>query len=133
MILLPLNEVFASEVPLNADLAGEILDSRVKILSQKDGDNSATAKLVNLFERKDNKYILTYTNWFRCSYKIGSVSFRKQKDKYVLKMNIKRKWGFLNSCEDRQVVKFQIAYMMPRGSVLEVIGDYDEKMKFVVP
>lgn len=90
-------------------------------------------KNMGRLERQGTKLILTYINWFRCSYHVGTVSLYQEKSKYILKMNMKRNWGWLNSCIEPREVKLEIQSSIPKGATLEIIGDNADNVTLVVP
>lgn len=104
---------------------------KAKVLSDK--EVTGTKQSQNRLERKGNKLILTYSNWFRNSYNVDSASLEDEKNKYILKMNMKRKWGFLNKSIEVREVKIEINRNLRHGATLEIIGDTDEIVRLIVP
>ncbi len=113
-----------------ADIGGENLDAHVRVISEID---ATSGKIADVLDKQGQKYILTYNDWFRASYRVKAVSFRKFKDRYVLKMKMKRKLGFLNKSIEPREVKFEIDDQMAKGSTLVVVGDHAADVKYIVP
>ncbi len=129
IFLLAYLAVSGTERP-EADIGGENLDSHARVISEND---ASSGKITNLLEKKGKNYVLTYNDWFRSSYRVKGVSFRKFNDRYVLKMKMKRKIGLLNKSIEPREVKFEIDDQMAKGSVLVVVGDYAADVKYTVP
>lgn len=104
---------------------------KTKVLSDKEVTGAEQSS--NKLERKGNKLILTYSNWFRCSYHVDSASLEDEKNKYILKINMKRKWGFLNKGIEVREVKIEINQDLRHGATLEIIGDTDDIVRMFVP
>jgi len=132
IVILLLNQSILAEA--ETDTASSSQRSQVlkaKVLSDK--EVTGTKQSPNRLERKGNKLILTYSNWFRNSYHADSAILEENKDRYTLKMNMKRNWGFLNKSIEVREVKIEINQDLRHGATLEIIGDTDEIVRLIVP
>lgn len=132
IVILLLNQSILAEAETETASSSQPSQTlKTKVLSDK--EVTGTKQSPNRLERKGNKLILTYSNWFRNSYNVDSASLEDEKNKYTLKMNMKRKWGFLNKSIEVREVKIEINQDLRHGATLEIIGDTDEIVRLVVP